>query len=1628
MRLSQTQRRRCTSICAILGPLLAAIAAMPGVAVAQNPDQAANEAKMRAALERRLALQQAQVFREGQLPDVVIPVVPGGGRGNRQDPADSNNGGVFVRDSAVAAEKLSLAERMERASEWDTSAEVYQEVLDQYADRVLPIHNDAQGRPDRFGSVTSVVQSRLAKWPETGRAVYLARCELPARRMLESASPSNRSDLMQVVNRYFITTAGRDAAMLLIESFFDHAEFIAAASLCDRLLEEHPQIGEERPLLLTRSSLAWHLAGEDARAKLRAGELAKQHAEASGIIGGKPRNLLEVVNSVLQSPRVTRGEKSERSWPVPFGSNDHAALASETVEGTAPRIWARLESITLRPGSISPIAAANFEANGIGVNQSLDRQRDLGAMTGILPSVDGHQMFFQDNAAVYGYDLDRGEPILGWLANYPGDGAYRANGAFASPRSVQMTTTLTDRSVLAILGQPETQAGVGSDVQTPIVCLDRANGTLNWKTSLSEIKSDDESMRAARPCGSVLVVGDSVYVMARSRRNGAFEDSYLICLALEDGSHRWSRHLASGNSARAYMDYNLPPSSGGDSHLAYADGRVFVSTDIGALACVNAADGSLAWLSVYPRPLPVNPQYQWQVMNSGQMLRVKPSFTGNPVIVQDGMILCLPGDAEHLFVFDSVTGELRGRVSMATASSAAGVGLEQPQKYSILVGVDGDHVVVAGTRSIALLDLAKIEGDCEFGDVLIRARAFLKPGFEDDTIRGRPFLTNKSIYVPTAWKLFRLSADANKALETYPPANDSWESRTDEEPGNVLFANDSIIVASPRHVNVYSDLSLLRKRMEMAVSADARSIQPRLRYADALFNAGQTEEAIHWIDTTLAQLTSGSLVTPGPDRDRVFEMLSQMFRRLARQQQNDPQLPALLERLGKTADTPIQQAGYQLARAFLARRSSDLPSAVDAYQKLLSEPTVATIRVRTSGGSVAIRELAMTAIEQIIKTSGPEAYQAVEAQARAMLDTVRTANDPMALLRVLDAFPNSQAGREAIALAVSGSLSDKPPAASVLRRIGASLTDPAQRAQLFEALLRIDLAQGDVDSALGRARMLAKLDPSRKISGLPPFRSQSFAPSTPAPLVAQLQRLAFEEQDRRLPDFKTPDEEPVFDVDHRVETPNMASILLPLKPRPDRLVAISRADRAVQIFEPGQARPMRSIALASVPDHAQSQWNGDALLVTTSSRVASLDTAAGTVKWTFDPQDLKSASRSTMAMMSLDPQGLLDPSPTAEKAPLIADPTAQRGAVRQQRRVRMPAQLQIDNDQASTGWMPDPIQRGRENIAYTRTAGGTVVIATSRGRIIGLDAGSGEVRWQSAFSDRAPSMIGVWDDVVVFGGNDESSSTLTAYRAEDGEQLLSQTASGPIQKRLNTFSVSPEGTLAAVHFDSIELFDLAAGTDEPIATFAGQNQNLFAYTSAQERVQFCGDKLLVLTGSAGVPQKVCMYDALTLEPVVVTDTKTNQRVERSFTPTFPDGLKPNEPSARMYVYKDRLLLRGGRGFTVSSVLVPDAATWSRILDDSSDVMNSQSPMLVRNGVLIINWPQNALGGNASSPGVEYYKREMMPEGRENSRVLALFDLKRDGAKMVDTVQPVNGGFYTIWSDGVLSFIPSRTGK
>ena len=107
------------------------------------------------------------------------------------------------------------------------------------------------------------------------------------------------------------------------------------------------------------------------------------------------------------------------------------------------------------------------------------------------------------------------------------------------------------------------------------------------------------------------------------------------------------------------------------THLAYGDGRVYVMSNLGALAALDAYNGTILWLNIYPRSVSqaMDPQMgfnNWalQQVNQGG---TKP-WSFNPVIVHQGKLFAL-WDGAPPYGLDPVSLETRGRLKLRDAPS-----------------------------------------------------------------------------------------------------------------------------------------------------------------------------------------------------------------------------------------------------------------------------------------------------------------------------------------------------------------------------------------------------------------------------------------------------------------------------------------------------------------------------------------------------------------------------------------------------------------------------------------------------------------------------------------------------------------------------------------------------------------------------------------------------------------------------------------------------------------------------------------------------------------------------------------------------------------------------------------------
>jgi outer membrane protein assembly factor BamB/tetratricopeptide (TPR) repeat protein len=1569
--------------------------------------------------------------------------------------------GVYVRDSALALEKFNLAQKMERLKEWDKSADLYQEVIEKYPDRVVPSRKDADDKIIQYTSVTRGVMERLAKWPKEGLDVYRGRFEPTAKQMLDAAGGlTARGDLAEmhrVLSRYFVTDTAKTVGFRLVDVNLERGEFQAAARLADELLNFHPGVtADERPALLYRAALAHRLAGDAGKAKDRLATLQKNHAAATGVVRGKDVKLAESLSQELAT-MTTLGEAaavaSADSWMTYGGDVSRGRVAP-----AGGRPGARLFAIPLA----RPLPRNLPAASQIQLEQFNTTNLAMGQTTGVFPVVDRGELFFQDGTRVFARSLESGNPLPGWLQTYPGEreGQYWLPNAAGQPRTHQLTLTLTDRAVLGVMGQPDRNlltVGGAQAGEVRLVSLDRTTGKENWVVALQGMElpkdlPDDQqkSIRSLQMNGAPLVVGDSVLVAARSFKQQQFEDCWVLCFNLTTGKYRWSSYVAS--SSNVGVPWGMQTGSFETAaHLAYANGRVYVMSNLGALAALDAYSGMIVWLDIYERgasPFDPNQMFNGGAGGPGMMGQITKPWVYNPVIVKDGQVFALPTEGRHLYVYDANTGAEVKRVRRSDYGNT-----------ELLLAVLGDRMVIAGEKKIFCVNWRRYDMD-KSEDAVEWRSAELPEG-----LRGRPFVTNDYVFVTDANRLYMMDTKFGRIRATYPKdVGKGWDEK-EEGPGNVLVTADHVVIAGPTHVYGFTDLGLARARQDKAVAAAPADAAPRLRYAEILFAAGEPEAAIGKLDEAAKLLGGpGAAMRHGADRDWLFNMALGFAQKLAGADRDDAAPPAepqrklaasMYDRAATAASAAQQQVHYRLSRARFAEATKDATSAVKLYQEILSEPELRPVPLldETSGGPTQASAVAEDAIAALVKRVGPAVYEPFEQAAAKQLADAQTVRPPKPeqLLAVAQVYPNAKVAAQALLAAADAFETAGNPrrAVGVLRDIYFKYPENPERIRIIESMARNYLALPNrVEVAAARLAQGAELQGEHKLTK--PLRlpdGREIAKDTPFPAALdELRKFSGQAAAKNLPDFKLAvppryPPAPVRKANPRWPFPaagaeqvidGVSALAVPLRDysRADRVVAWSADGNKLSVYKPGAPQPLGKPSTALSEPPKGSAWVGDGVVVWSASTVALVGPDGGEAAWRVSLKDLpnldvvKPGGPGAATVAQIQPQ-------LPGGGGFIVGGNVQfrrgRGAGGGNAPFVMRDGLVRFQPAVPAMGAPRPDPGAAEQIVDVRPVGDRVLVMSSTGRIASIDLTAGRIAWQTRLADRPAERLVANEDFTVLKLSDEANVRLVAMDTVTGQirgvkAYLIQPGEVPLN-----IALAADGTLVFTTPSRLMLKDLYKPWEDSerdvTGVYPGQVQGVppFLNATAPDQLIIAEGRILALA-ETGSPQTgslkkfVRVHSLETGQPIMLRVPEDGGMVDLQLqTGTDSWDVKLRMIGPRLYVLNPRTVLCYN--------LDHPEEFWQGQIDDTDEqnVPNLLDAFFGQQHLVLLSQPGAPerrkgvyqLLGFARYPGNP-------PDPAESGRLD--YEPTINEQQPITAWQGVEGGFYYLTGDGKLHYL------
>jgi outer membrane protein assembly factor BamB len=1355
---------------------------------------------------------------------------------------------VTVNDSTEARRDIATARGMERLKEWNKAAGWYQEVLTKYHARVIPWKADSHNVINSYRGIVYQVQESLAKWPEDGVKAYRARYESAAAAMVEAAGPQDAGALQAVLDSYFITEAGKIAGMKLIDLHMESGDFDAAARVGGLLLDWYPadHLIAERPRLLYRTAVAQHLCGNEKAAASRAAELKQKFADAAGSIYGKDVVLSQSLEKLLLAKAAIARHLSPDSWMTFSGSPDRAQIS--TAQGN---MGARLFSVEL------PARASSKGPDATGLKQRSQMEEAEGRTIGIMPVVDGGSLFFQDGARIWAVGLDSGIPLPGWVQTHGSKGFYQLKSS-ATLRNQQYTLTLTENSVLGVLGQSTRlqmyyaaqgqELPGGADAGTRLVCLDRETGRERWKILSATLGGDNlqdeekERLRSLDFSGSPLVVGDSVYIIGRGGKDLQFENCYLLCFDLATGQYRWSCFVASSNTA---SNFGGDPSQGGLtlSHLSYEGGRVYLLTNLGALASIDAAKGSIVWLSLYPRDGMFNNEdpnvqlnFRFRRPRAVPTLNLRP-WENNPVFTQDGKLFFMPTDGKFLLVYDASSGQELKRISVEDFQED-----NISDRPNALVAIVGEWIILQGQEHVYGVRWQKYDSDKTFvaNDAALNIWKNHLMGAGDQSlpssgsIRGRAFVTFDSVYVATTRFLLRLSfKGALKVADKYPSSRDTWDDK--EGPGNVVITNEYVIVAGKSSVDVYTDMSLARAKLDREIAAAPDDAAVRLHYAEVMLAAGQADVSLAKLMDAAVRLGGVDALRSGPLRQRLFNDAIKFAEKLAREQEAPAVESAIrfYDLAGKAAELPSEQVNYRLSRARFVRTNvvaDSYPTAVRLYQEIISRPELRTVSVvpenETQAEARGVVQAAAEAEGQIadVIREHPEAYEAVAKEATAAMEAANAGGDPLKLLEIAQDYPNASVASKAILLAANLYEKQKNPrlATHVLRQVYRKYGDTSDKDQIIEAMARnylnlpggfdIAIARLDREKRFGDTKLTQPLllpdgtkiedvtfrEAARQLAQARPAEASAPAPDVHVPFFHKPTEAEKAAGKKHMPPFY-----PATDGAHSPVIPNITQLVRPPAEMPDAL----RSDRVVaatgkqlHLFDPGTTKP-RGSSDALSEDPRAAVWIHDpahrsALLAWSGKEIVLLngDTAASLWKTpltALPPSELVTVAGMRNAEVAVD--NVPGDANAADEQPVFINGRGRRmqmGRRNAMMRVNIAAQVQLQAAQAEL----EASAAGGEQIWHVRPLEDRVVLGTSTGRLYCVESTTGKLLWQTRVSPKPIQRLVASEDFTAVIATEDGVARIIVVDNYNGQiQMMRQFGDANLMP-IN-MAISPDGML-----------------------------------------------------------------------------------------------------------------------------------------------------------------------------------------------------------------------------------------
>ncbi len=856
----------------------------------------------------------------------------------------AQSGPVYPDDSVQAHEGLSRVRELTASGNAAEGVRVLQSLLDGEGDHVLVSDAD----PDLFVSVRARVHELLLS----------DRVLLDRYRATEDAKAADlvqKGEHAAVERSRLLTRSGFEACLRVAQSQIERGQFHAARITLGQI-ETHPDRRADPRAGADAAGLAALLARYLPRADVR--DMAARWAADAGV-----------------------GMLPGDAFPLPAR---HAPVTP-----MEPLAQAELTGLVKRPIQTAWLSDEARQNSEFETSRSLrdDNRtwflRSMRDEAWPVPALLGDRLLLNDGQTVSCLDRFTLQPLWNFTPELTPDtdnsGLSGRGDIIRALALVEDTTSVAggDGVVVAATGFA---AGERREGDPRIYAFDVESGRSLWAASPPAL---DASLGQAVVRGQVDVSEGVVVVpMRKIASSKRVASVHLAALDLFTGAPCWTRTLGSAGWVGAQRFTKAA------DVLTIHDGIAYKCDELGVLAAIEVATGRVVW---------VRRLTSEQFGARGESL---PPWGGvKPVVVGDHLITLTPGRDWVL------------RISRATGAIVSRRPAEELGDPNYLVDAGGWIAAVSQDRVVL------VEEAFEKSEVRVL------PPQRDRRFVGRAFAAGSRLMLPITGGL----------LAVDPARPDSPTLIELERLGNTLAVDGQVITTDRYRAYSYLNWDFADRVLTARLDADPENPTPGLTLAELAYRAGRFDRIAPASDRAAAAITR-AMGDParGPlaakSRAALFTSLRAMIEagqdRLARREAADDApaitdlevLDALAARMSRLADSNAERVAALFALGRLRQdqalaKGQDatlLAQSVEAYQKILEDPGLASATWTNAGRSARADLDAGTRVMSIVQQTGRAVYAAHEQQLARQLELLGPTPDADKLTALARAYPASE--------------------------------------------------------------------------------------------------------------------------------------------------------------------------------------------------------------------------------------------------------------------------------------------------------------------------------------------------------------------------------------------------------------------------------------------------------------------------------------------------------------------------------------------------------------------------------------------------------------------------------------------